>query len=57
MATNQILGAGLILGGLAFMFVFPDWHVESAYQPKQFAHSAILIGLLMVIAGVYLVLV
>lgn len=57
MVVNKFIGAGLILGGLAMMFVFPDWHVESAYQPKGFAHSSIVIGLVMVVVGAYLVLV
>ena len=43
------IGGLLIVGGLAMIFVFPD---ISEYQSQAFSYTGMLIGLIMVAAGI-----
>lgn len=50
----KIFGGLLIAAGIVMIFVFPDI-VE--YQFKQLSHTGVLIGIILLIAGLYLLLV
>jgi len=52
MVLGKIVGGGLIFVGLAFIFVFP---FGQKWQPSQFTRLAILIGIFLILLGIYLV--
>jgi hypothetical protein len=52
MVLGKITGGGLILIGLAFIFVFP---FGQKWQPTQFTKLGIFIGIFLVLLGIYLV--
>lgn len=48
---SKIVGAGIFLLGLAIIMVFPG---ISDYQPEKMGKAGILIGLILLILGLYL---
>jgi len=48
---TKVLGAISILAGIAFLFVFPDIR---RYQPEEFTNLAIIIGIFLILFGIYL---
>lgn len=49
---GKITGGMLILVGLAFVFVFP---FGEKWQPKQFTNLGILIGIFLILFGIYMI--
>lgn len=52
MLLTKIVGGILIFVGLAFIFVFPT---SSRYQPEGFTKLAIIIGMFLILLGIYFV--
>ena len=52
MVLGKITGGVLIFVGLAFVFVFPS---GQKWQPKQFTTLGILIGIFLILLGIYMV--
>lgn len=52
MVLEKIAGGALIFVGLAFVFVFPS---GAKWQPKQFTTLGILIGIFLILLGIYFV--
>lgn len=52
MVVGKITGGILILVGLAFVFVFP---AGGKWQPNQFTTLGILIGIFLILLGIYMV--
>lgn len=48
---TKIFGAVSILAGIAFLFIFPD---IGRYQPGFFTNIAILIGIFLILFGIFL---
>jgi hypothetical protein len=48
---NKILGAGVFLLGLLIVIHFPD---IARYQPESMGRAGIIIGLILIVAGLYL---
>jgi hypothetical protein len=55
MVVNKFIGIGLIAAGIAFAFALTDI-TEYRYQPRGFGNAIILIGFLIVLAGVIMLL-
>jgi len=53
MVIEKILGVLSILGGIFFLFFFPDW---KQFQPDFFTKTGILIGILLLLLGIYLMM-
>lgn len=53
MILMKIVGGVMIFVGLSFVFVFP---FGQKWQPKQFTNLAILIGMFLILLGIYFVL-
>jgi len=52
MVLGKIAGGILVLVGLGFVFVFP---FGQKWQPAQFTRLGILIGIFLILFGIYLV--
>jgi hypothetical protein len=48
---NKIAGAGAFLLGLLIVIGFPDM---TRYQPEGMGRAGIIIGLILIVAGIYL---
>jgi hypothetical protein len=51
MVVTKIIGGLLVIGGLLFVIVFPDIAV---YQSKAFSKTGIIIGVFLILLGIYL---
>lgn len=52
MVIEKILGAISILAGIFFLFFFPDW---KQFQPEFFTKTGIVIGIFLLLLGIYLI--
>ena len=52
MVVLKILGGLLILGGIFMVLLFPDW---KEFMPDAMANTGILIGIILVLVGIYLI--
>jgi len=52
MIVEKILGVISILAGFFFIFLFPDW---TPFQPKSFTKTGIIIGIFLLLLGIYLI--
>ena len=57
MVLNKIAGLGLIVAGLAMIFVFPDITGMGSYQAKELSYSGVLVGFFLIIVGTILLIV
>jgi len=52
MVIMKIFGALSILAGIFFLVFFPDW---KQFQPSSFTNTAIVIGIFLLLLGIYLI--